>query len=239
MTVIYRIGGKNTSSWLAIRSHEFLLYLSFNRYLKTIIHCSIHQSPSVSFARVHSFLIYAMISGSRLARRHGLLKWRNLCCRCYSEAPLRPPQEWLEGKPVRGQWDSDENSPEQHERTLLQRRRVFSGIQPTGVPHLGNYLGALRQWKLLHDSSANTKLLGDTKHDQFFSVVDLHALTSSDVPGHVRRQLRRESYASLMAIGLQNTQQTTLFFQSDASQAFLGNSTRFPELTVLAGNSTH
>ncbi|KIW17258.1 tryptophan-tRNA ligase [Exophiala spinifera] len=155
-----------------------------------------------------------MLSGSRVVRRR-LLNRRRLCCRCYSDSPLRPPQEWLEGKAVRGQWDSEDNSSEQSERPLLQRRRVFSGIQPTGVPHLGNYLGALRQWKLLHDSSANTKLLGDTKHDQFFSVVDLHALTSSDVPGHVRRKLRRESYASLMAIGLQNTQQTTLFFQSD------------------------
>lgn len=176
-----------------------------------------------------------MISGSCLARRRLLLR-RRLYCRCYSESPLRPPQEWLEGKPMRGQWDNEESNSEQPERTLLQRRRVFSGIQPTGVPHLGNYLGALRQWKLLHDSSANTNLLGDTKHDQFFSVVDLHALTSADVPGHVRRQLRRESYASLMAIGLQNTQQTTLFFQSDVSRV---SPSRLNHLTKLAGKGTH
>ena len=48
-------------------------------------------------------------------------------------------------------------------------KRVLSGIQPTGAPHLGNYLGALRWWVDFQD-----------RYDAFYCVVDLHALT---VPG--------------------------------------------------------
>ncbi len=95
-------------------------------------------------------------------------------------------------------------------------RRSFSGIQPTGIPHLGNYLGALRQWKQLHDHAVDPIFAADHHYEQFFSVVDLHALTS-DIPGPERAQLRKESFASLLAIGLNNNQNTTLFFQSDVS----------------------
>ena len=93
-------------------------------------------------------------------------------------------------------------------------RRSFSGIQPTGVPHLGNYLGALRQWKQLHDQSTDPRFSQKYRYEQYFSVVDLHALTS-DIPGPERVRLRRESYAALLAIGLNNNTNTTLFFQSD------------------------
>jgi tryptophanyl-tRNA synthetase len=83
---------------------------------------------------------------------------------------------------------------------------IFSGIQPTGVPHIGNYLGALRQWTRLQDSChPSTKLI--------FSVVDLHALT---VPQDGRRleDYKRETLAILLAIGL-DPRKCTLFFQSD------------------------
>ncbi|KIW71537.1 tryptophan-tRNA ligase [Phialophora macrospora] len=96
-------------------------------------------------------------------------------------------------------------------------RRSFSGIQPTGVPHLGNYLGALRQWKQLHDQATNPKFAVDHHYEQYFSVVDLHALTS-DIPGAQRSRLREESFASLLALGLNNNSHTTLFFQSDVPQ---------------------
>ncbi|KAL5332735.1 hypothetical protein BJX70DRAFT_383195 [Aspergillus crustosus] len=82
---------------------------------------------------------------------------------------------------------------------------IFSGIQPTGVPHLGNYLGALREWvKLQNVAAGDTKLL--------FSIVDLHALT---VPQE-RRQLtrwRKEAFATLVAVGL-NPARSTIFYQS-------------------------
>ena len=87
---------------------------------------------------------------------------------------------------------------------------IFSGIQPTGVPHLGNYLGALQQWVQLQDQAAhNTKLI--------FSVVDLHALT---VPQD-KFQMQRwtvETIAALLAIGL-NHNRCTIFCQSDVCTA--------------------
>ncbi|KAK4462490.1 mitochondrial tryptophan--tRNA ligase [Cladorrhinum samala] len=82
---------------------------------------------------------------------------------------------------------------------------IFSGIQPTGVPHLGNYLGALQQWKRMQDSaSPSTKLL--------FSIVDLHAIT---VPrsASILRQQKREMLAALLAVGL-DPSRCTIFYQS-------------------------
>ncbi|KAL1999526.1 hypothetical protein VTN02DRAFT_4389 [Thermoascus thermophilus] len=85
-------------------------------------------------------------------------------------------------------------------------RIVFSGIQPTGIPHLGNYLGALRQWVRLQNSATDgTKLI--------FSIVDLHALTAPQEPSHLR-QRRRQTFAMLLAVGLDPTR-STIFYQSD------------------------
>ncbi|KAJ5612398.1 hypothetical protein N7510_005592 [Penicillium lagena] len=82
---------------------------------------------------------------------------------------------------------------------------IFSGIQPTGVPHLGNYLGALRQWvKLQQDADPQTKL--------FFSIVDLHALTVPQNPDQLRRW-RTEAFATLLAVGL-DPKRSTIFYQS-------------------------
>jgi hypothetical protein len=102
-----------------------------------------------------------------------------------------------------------------------RRRTVFSGIQPTGVPHLGNYIGALRQWKNYHEESSNPKVTAQYAPEQYFSIVDLHALTAS-MPREERKQLRKESYASLLAIGLKNTGTTSVFFQSDVGQTVSG-----------------
>lgn len=83
---------------------------------------------------------------------------------------------------------------------------IFSGIQPTGVPHLGNYLGALRQWKKLQDEATpNSKLL--------FSIVDLHAITIKQDP-KLLRQWRKEMYASLLAVGL-DPKRSCIFAQGD------------------------
>ncbi|KAL8370845.1 hypothetical protein RB595_000947 [Gaeumannomyces hyphopodioides] len=82
---------------------------------------------------------------------------------------------------------------------------VFSGIQPTGVPHLGNYLGALRQWRRLQDGApAGAALL--------YSVVDLHAVTAPQDPAALRRW-RREAVAALLAVGL-DPARSVIFFQS-------------------------
>lgn len=85
---------------------------------------------------------------------------------------------------------------------------VFSGIQPTGVPHLGNFAGALRQWvNLQHEEPSSTKLI--------YSVVDLHAITSPQAPDQLRKW-RREALASLLAVGI-DPDRATLFFQSAVS----------------------
>jgi len=71
------------------------------------------------------------------------------------------------------------------------RLRVLSGIQPTADSfHLGNYLGAVRQWVLLQDS-----------HDAFYCIVDLHAITIDHQPTRLRERTRVAT-AQLLAAGL-------------------------------------
>nr|POE56558.1 tryptophan--trna ligase, mitochondrial [Quercus suber] len=91
--------------------------------------------------------------------------------------------------------------------SVEQRPKViFSGIQPTGVPHIGNYFGALREWvKLQQSSSSDTKLL--------YSLVDLHAITVQQDPSQLS-QWKRESLAMLLAIGL-DPKRSIIFHQSD------------------------
>jgi hypothetical protein len=89
---------------------------------------------------------------------------------------------------------------------------IFSGIQPTGVPHLGNYLGAVREWvRLQNDSAQSSKLL--------FSIVDLHALTVPQDAARLKSQ-RREMFATLLAAGL-DPKQSTIFYQSAVCDAVL------------------
>src|SRR5487761_2747224 len=68
--------------------------------------------------------------------------------------------------------------------------RIFSGIQPSGIPTLGNYLGAIRNWVPLQD-----------QHECLWCVVDLHAITVWQEPAALARQTR-EMAAALLACGL-------------------------------------
>jgi len=79
--------------------------------------------------------------------------------------------------------------------------RVFSGIQPSGVPTLGNYLGAIRNWVPLQE-----------KHDSIYCVVDLHAITVWQDPKELAAQTR-EMAAALIACGL-DPRRCVLFVQS-------------------------
>ncbi|TWP46008.1 tryptophan--tRNA ligase [Lentzea tibetensis] len=84
----------------------------------------------------------------------------------------------------------------------VSRPRVLSGIQPTaGSFHLGNYLGAVRQWVSLQED-----------HDAFYCVVDLHAITVEQDP-KLLRQNTRVSAAQLLALGI-DPERSTLFVQS-------------------------
>jgi tryptophanyl-tRNA synthetase len=88
--------------------------------------------------------------------------------------------------------------------------RIFSGIQPTGDLHLGNYLGALRNWvKLQHD------------YECLYCIVDLHAITVWQEP-HELRTNTREVTAGLIASGL------------DPAANIIFNQSRIPEHAELA-----
>ena len=82
-----------------------------------------------------------------------------------------------------------------------RRKRALSLIQPTGIPTLGNYLGALRNWVTMQDD-----------FDCAFAVADLHAITVRQEPAKLRRQIM-EMYALLLAIGL-DPERTMVFVQS-------------------------
>ncbi len=79
--------------------------------------------------------------------------------------------------------------------------RVLSGIQPSGIPTIGNYLGAIRQWVALQDT-----------HECLFCIVDLHAITSFQDPARLRAQTL-EMAATLLACGI-DPARSTLFAQS-------------------------
>jgi tryptophanyl-tRNA synthetase len=82
---------------------------------------------------------------------------------------------------------------------------IFSGIQPTGIPHLGNYLGALREWKRLQDTAHPTTQL-------LFFIADLHAITVPR-PAEELYEHRLHMMAALRAMGLDENR-STIFFQS-------------------------
>ena len=105
------------------------------------------------------------------------------------------------------------------------KKRVFSGIQPTGGFTLGNYLGAVRNWGVLQD-----------EYDCIYSVVDLHSITVRQDPATLRRQIR-ESAALLLACGV-DPEKSILFIQGDVHQHaelswILGCYTQFGELSRM------
>ncbi|KAJ3417261.1 hypothetical protein HDV05_005717 [Chytridiales sp. JEL 0842] len=103
-------------------------------------------------------------------------------------------------------------------------RVVLSGIQPTGTPHLGNYLGALQNWVQLQDSllpssssttnssSSNSK----SKNTVLYSIVDLHALTVPQTPSLLRKNTLDMAIA-LLACGI-DPERSILFRQSKVLQ---------------------
>lgn len=85
--------------------------------------------------------------------------------------------------------------------TTQPKQRVLSMIQPTAIPTLGNYIGALRNWSAIQE-----------EYTCFYAVSDLHAITVRQDPATFRRQ-SMEAYALLLAIGL-DPQKNTVFVQS-------------------------
>ena len=106
-----------------------------------------------------------------------------------------------------------------------KRKRILSGIQPTGTPTLGNYIGAVRNWALLQPD-----------YDCLYMVADLHALTVRQVPAELRRRTR-ELAALLLAVGI-DPENHVLFVQSHVPAHcelswILARNTQFGELSRM------
>ena len=91
------------------------------------------------------------------------------------------------------------------EQTPVKKQRILSGIQPTGTPTLGNYIGAMRNWKLLED-----------QYDCLYMVADLHTITVRQEPAKFR-QNAMQMLGLLLASGL-DPEKSVLFFQSHVHQ---------------------
>ena len=90
-------------------------------------------------------------------------------------------------------------------QTPVRKQRILSGIQPTGTPTLGNYIGAMRNWKLLED-----------QYDCLYMVADLHTITVRQEPAKFR-QNAMQMLGLLLASGL-DPEKSVLFFQSHVHQ---------------------
>ena len=89
----------------------------------------------------------------------------------------------------------------QNSQAQPKRKRILSGIQPTGTPTLGNYMGAVRNWALLQKD-----------YDCLYMVADLHSLTVREEPAALRRRTR-ELASLLLAAGIDPVN-SVLFVQS-------------------------
>ena len=85
-------------------------------------------------------------------------------------------------------------------------KKIFSGVQPTGNLHLGNYLGAIKNF---------VELSNDTKNDCVFCVVDLHAITVNQNPKDLKNNIR-ETVATFIASGI-DPKKSIIFNQSQVS----------------------
>lgn len=108
---------------------------------------------------------------------------------------------------------------------MEDKKLIFSGIQPTGTFTLGNYIGAVRNWKPLQD-----------EYNCIYCVVDMHAITVKQDPVKLR-QNTLNSYALLMACGI-DVEKSILFIQNHVKTHaelswILGCNTQFGELSRM------
>jgi len=85
------------------------------------------------------------------------------------------------------------------------KKRMLSGIQPSGDLHLGNYLGALKNWTLMQD-----------EFECLYAVADLHAITVRQEPAKLREQIR-STFALLLAVGV-DPEKSPVFLQSHVAE---------------------
>src|ERR1700739_388952 len=82
------------------------------------------------------------------------------------------------------------------------KKRIFSGVQPSGNLHIGNYLGALKNW---------VEIQGN--YESIFGIVDLHAITVHQDPAELRSKIR-ETAALFLAVGIDPKQSTIVVHSS-------------------------
>ena len=95
---------------------------------------------------------------------------------------------------------------------MAEKKRIFSGIQPSGDLTLGSYMGAIKNWVALQD-----------EYECVYCIVDMHAITVRQVPADLRRR-SLEQLAQYIACGL-DPKKNIMFIQSHvpaARGAFLG-----------------
>ena len=88
---------------------------------------------------------------------------------------------------------------------MTRKPKVFSGIQPSGTVHIGNYMGAIKNWAAMLDD-----------YDCVFGIVDYHAMTISYDPAHMQQQVFNAACVN-MACGL-DPERCILFVQSHVTQ---------------------
>ena len=88
---------------------------------------------------------------------------------------------------------------------MEERKRIFSGMQPSGLITLGNYLGALKNWTTLQDD-----------YDCLYCIVDEHAITVRQDPVKLRKQAR-DLLTQYLAVGI-DPQKNIIYYQSHVSQ---------------------
>ncbi len=87
---------------------------------------------------------------------------------------------------------------------MSEKKRIFSGMQPSGLITLGNYLGALKNWTTLQDD-----------YDCMYCIVDMHAITVRQEPANLRKQ-SRDLLTQFLAVGL-DPEKNIMYYQSHVS----------------------
>ncbi len=119
-------------------------------------------------------------------------------------APTKAPEKAEKKATVKRAIKPTEQAHPAQASQPAKRERVFSGIQPSNIPHIGNYLGAIRHWVAEQD-----------RYDNIYCVVDLHALTIPQDPAELRQNTRNLA-ALLLACGI-DPKRSALFVQSHIS----------------------
>jgi tryptophanyl-tRNA synthetase len=106
------------------------------------------------------------------------------------------------------------------ETKTTTHQRVLSGMRPTGKLHLGNYMGALKNWVDLQNATNED---GTQKYECYFFIADYHALTTDYADTDALRENVREVALDFLAAGL-DRKKCTIFLQSEVQAHFVLNS---------------